>query len=1066
MKRFWIGSLAVTAAVGVLASFPSTGRTAAPALTTPTVAAPTAGSSAAAAMSAERPIPDRVRYNRDVRPILSDNCLFCHGFDKNTRKGDLRLDTKDGLLGKREGGPPVVPGKPAESQLVARITTKDADDVMPPANHPKRLTPRDVAVLTKWVEQGGEYEGHWAYLPPVRPAVPPVEDGADKTFVRNPIDQFVLARLKAEGLTHSPEADRTTLIRRVTFDLTGLPPTADEVKAFVADASPDAYEKVVDRLLASPRYGERMAMYWLDLVRYADTIGYHSDVPMNVSPFREWTINAFNANEPFDRFTTEQLAGDLLPNATLEQKVASGYNRLLQTTEEGGAQAREYVVKNFTDRVRNYSTVWLGATLGCAQCHDHKFDPLGTKDFYTMAAFFADVQEADIGRRETGMPVPSAAQQAQIKAFDDRIAAAKATLAKPTSALAAAQAEWEAGQAEGLAVEWKAVELSDLKGKNGTTLAEGPEHVVRVSPPAGGGFPATDAYTVSLALPAPGVTAIKLEAMSDPAFPGGGPGVSPNGNFVLTDFKAEIGDAKADRKSRTPVKFVRAFADFSQPEFPIAHAVDGKAATGWAVLPEFGKPHEAVFEFEKPLTAAATDRVLLTIGFNSQFGQHQIAKFRLSATTSAAPSGASSIPKDLRKTLKMAADKRTPEQRDAVAAYYRSIAPALQPVRDDLAAAERDKADLFKAVPSCLVSTSGPPRTVKILHRGDWQDDAGVVVEPQVPEALGPMPTNGKRLTRLDLANWTVSPKNPLTGRVFVNRAWKLFFGQGLSKVLDDLGFQGEWPTHPELLDYLAVDFAEGPAGSPAGHGWDVKRFVRSLVTTGTYRQASVPNAIAREKDPYNRLYSRQSPFRLDAEMVRDGALSAAGLLVEKVGGRSVFPYQPAGYWFALNFPPREWQNDTGDGLYRRGLYTHWQRSFPHPSLIAFDAPSREEAVCERARSNIPQQALALLNDPTYVEAARALAGKMALRPGDDAEKIRWGFAAATSRPPTQQEAGVIADLLAKHRSEYAADPAAAAKLLMVGAAKNPTAVEPPELAAWTSVARVMLNLSEAITRY
>ncbi|QOV91380.1 PSD1 and planctomycete cytochrome C domain-containing protein [Humisphaera borealis] len=1015
------------------------------------------GSTAGTATSGNVAVPETVQFNRDVRPILSDNCYFCHGFDKNKRKADLRLDTQDGQRTKRDEGTPIVPGKPADSLLIQKIISKDPDEVMPPADHPKRLSERDIAVLTKWVEQGATFEGHWAYIAPKRPATPEIRSD----FVRTPIDAFIAQRLQAEGLPTSPEADRTTLIRRLTFDLTGLPPSVAEVQAFVDDRSPQAYENVVDRLLASPRFGERMAMYWLDLVRYADTIGYHSDNPMNVSPYREWVVHAFNANMPFDRFTVAQLAGDLLPNATIEQKVASGYNRLLQTTEEGGAQAKEYLVKNLTDRVRNYSTVWLGQTVGCAQCHDHKFDPIGTKDFYTMGAFFADVQEAPIGRREAGMPVPSPQQQTELNRLDAAIAAAKAKMSESTPALVVGQAEWEKKlEGDVAAVGWTTLTPTDVKSGR-TALFEPATGIVRIQR-AKTAFPKNDTYVVTAAIPAGGITAIRLEAMTDESFPANGPGLAPNGNFVLTEVTASIVDPKKDKKDRKnatrDLKLVRASADHSQDTFPIAHAIDGKKDTGWAVLPETGKPHEAVLEFEKPVIAAAGEQLIVTLDFASVFPQHQIGKFCLSATTNPAPAGLKSVPPAVTKVLEVAEAKRSPQQKAAIAEYYRSIAPELAGLRTEIADMERQKADMLKTVPTCLVSTAGAPRTVRILDRGNWQDEAGPEVQPAIPEVLGKLPVEGRRATRLDLAEWTVRKDNPLTSRVFVNRAWKLFFGQGLSKVLDDIGFQGEWPTHPELLDWLAVDFAE--------NGWDIKRFIRQLVTSSTYRQSSVATAVMKEKDPYNRLYARQSRFRIDAEMVRDNALAVSGMLVEKIGGKSVFPYQPRGYWFALNFPTREWQNDTGDGLYRRGLYTHWQRSFPHPSLLAFDAPSREEATCERARSNIPQQALVLLNDPTYVEAARVLASKVVAQPGDEIAKLNWGFTQATSRKPTAEELGVFVELLGKHRAEYAADTEAAKQLLSIGSAALPAEVVASELAAWTSVTRVMLNLSEVITRY
>jgi len=997
-------------------------------------------------------LPERVQFNRDIRPILSDNCYFCHGFDKNKRKADLRLDTMEGQRQMRDNGAPVVPGKPADSLLIQRITTDDADDVMPPADHPKRLSSRDIALLTRWVAQGGEFEGHWAYLAPQRPAVP----AATSPFVRNPIDAFILQRLQSDGLAPSAEADRTTLLRRLSFDLTGLPPTTAEVAAFVGDSSPDAYEKVVDRLLSSPRYGERMAMYWLDLVRYADTIGYHSDNPMNVAPYREWVVQAFNENMPFDRFTVEQLAGDLLPNPSVSQKVASGYNRLLQTTEEGGAQAKEYVVKNLTDRVRNYSTVWLGQTVGCAQCHDHKFDPIATKDFYTMGAFFADVQEAPIGRREPGMPVPTGQQAAELKRIDDAIAAARAKMDVRTPELTAGQSAWEKRLADsGPAVKWTPIKPSAAASKQKAKTDVSDDGTVRVQGPK---FPRNDTYTINLSMPESGVTALRLEVFTDDTYPAKGPGLSENGNFVLTNVKVELVDPKKDRKTvRRELKLARASADHSQQDFPIAAAIDNKDNTGWAVLPQVGRPHEAVLEFDAPVVAAAQDQLVVTLDFASPFPQHQFGRFRLSATTNPAPAGVNSIPAEVRQVLETAREKRPPKQGEKVAAYYRSIAPELASLRGEVVQLEQSRADLLKTVPTCLVATPAAPRVVKVLNRGDWQDEGGPEVQPAIPAIFGTLPVKDRRATRLDLAEWTIARDNPLTSRVFVNRAWKLFYGQGLSKVLDDLGFQGEWPTHPELLDWLAVEFRQD---------WDVKRLVRLLVTSSTYRQSSRATPALKEQDPYNRLYARQSPFRIDAEMVRDNALAVSGLLVEKIGGKSVFPYQPRGYWFALNFPAREWENDTGEGLYRRGLYTHWQRSFLHPSLLAFDAPSREEATCERARSNIPQQALVLLNDPTYVEAARVLASKALEREGDDAARLTWAFAQVTSRQPTPDELAVLTALIAKHRKEYTAEPETAGEVLRIGAAAVPEGQSPSELAAWTSATRVLLNLSETITRY
>jgi hypothetical protein len=812
------------------------------------------------------PLPENNDFNRDVRPILSANCYQCHGPDKDKRKANLRLDSRDGLFSSPRGVTTIVPGKPDESELYLRITTAEKNERMPDPKSGKTLSSREIVIIKKWIEQGAAWKGHWAYLPPVRPQVPAVEVAG---FVKNTIDRFVLAKLREAELRPSAEADRITLIRRLSFDLTGLPPTREEVEAFVHDARPDAYEQLVEHLLSSPQYGERMAMYWLDLVRYADSIGYHSDNPVSVAPYRDYVIQAFNNNQPFDRFTIEQLAGDLLPGATLWQKVASAYNRLLQTTEEGGAQPKEYEAKYAADRVRNVSTVWLGVTMGCCQCHDHKFDPFIMRDFYSLAAVFADVREAAVGRREPGMQVPTPEQAAQLRKLQEQVAALQADFDKPRPELEPDQIKWEAGLLVG--------ELRRL-----------PRPVIDI-------------------------------LLTEPA-------------------------------------------------------------------------------------------------------------------------------------------KRTSKQKQDLTAHYRTVAPALQSIRDQLAAAKQKEAELLKVIPTTLVSVAATPRVVRILPRGNWLDESGEIVSPAVPRSLGQL-SGGGRATRLDLARWITARDNPLTARVFVNRLWKLYFGQGLAKPLDDIGSQGDWPTHPELLDWLAVEFMES--------GWDVKHMVRLLVKSGSYRQSSHASAEQKERDPYNRLIGRQTSFRLDAEMVRDQALAASGLLVRTTGGPSVKPYQPAGYWAALNFPPREWQNDKGDGLYRRGLYTHWQRSFLQPSLAAFDAPTREECTVERPRSNIPQQALVLLNDPTYVEAARVFAEHILAEGGTTtSQRLDWAFRGALSRAPRDQELKLLAELEAKHAREYAQDRMAAQKLLGTGDHRLPKDADVAELAAWTSVARVILNLHESITRY
>jgi hypothetical protein len=732
----------------------------------------------------------------------------------------------------------------------------------------------------------------------------------------------------------------------------------------------------------------------------------------------------------------EQLAGDLLPNPTLCHRVASGYNKLNQTTEEGGAQAREYEAKTVADRVRNVSGVWLGATMGCCECHDHKFDPYTMRDFYSLGAFFADIQEGAIGDRDAGIYVPDEAQEAELARMDARIGELRKRLDTQTPELDQAQAAWEKTALDPFP--WVQLVPESLKSSGGASFLVEEDASVRVA----GANPAKDTHTVALRGALAGVRAIRLEAIADPLA-----GRSQGGNFALTRFRVQAGGKD--------VAIRRATADFSQDGWAVANAIDAKPATGWAVLPHVGKDHEAVFEIGAPLDLAAGATVLLE--YQSPHPQHAIARFRLTVT-SRDPSTAAPLSDAARAILRTPAEKRTPEQKKQLADFHRSVAPLLGPVRASLQLAEKEKGEYLKGVRQSLVSTPGSPRTVRILPRGNWLDASGPVMSPAVPAFLGKLETGEKRATRLDLANWILSKENPLAARAFMNRLWKLAFGTGISKVLDDLGGQGEWPVHPELLDWLSLDFRKD---------WDMKRALRQLLTSATYRQSSKATREALERDPHNRLVARQGRWRLDAELVRDNALAVSGLLVRKIGGESVKPYQPAGYWYHLNFPKREWQNDKGENAHRRGLYTWWQRTFHHPSMMAFDAPSREEATMERSRSNIPQQALALLNDPTYVEAARVFAARIVKEAkGTPEERAAWAFRQALSRKPSAEEAKVLAALYADHLESFRKDAAAAAALLKIGQAPQPPDPEQAEAAAWTSVARAILNLHETITRF
>lgn len=1007
------------------------------------------------------PLPDVVEFNRDIRPILSDNCFFCHGPDKNKRKADLRLDTAEGLVGKPGTPGTAVPGKPDDSELFRRITSSDPEQKMPPAESGKSLTPRDIALLKKWIEQGARYEGHWAFLP--------VKRWADSRDPKSPttIDTLIADELAKHNLKPSPAADRITLIRRLSFDLIGLPPTPEEVAAFVNDSSPDAYEKLVDRLLKSPHFGERQAMWWLDLVRYADTVGYHGDQDMSVSPFRQYVIDSFNANKRFDQFTIEQLAGDLLPNPTREQLIASGYNRLGMMSAEGGVQDKEYLAKYIAERVRNASGTWLGITLGCAECHDHKFDPLTQRDFYRFEAFFADIKERGLysGAHADGnwgpfVKVPNAEQEAALTKLDQEIADIKKVLETSTPELAAAQAAWEKSH-----VVWTVLKPETITSAEGVTLTAKDDGSILAS----GKNPATDTYTFVVKNPPKGITAFRLEVLPDDSLPKKGPGRAGNGNFVLSEFavKQVIGDTIDEA-----VPLQNATATYEQTggaganpygKWAIAAAIDGDAkgkTWGWAVMEKVGQAHVAVFETMKDVTGGEGSSLTISLLQNLDNPQHTIGRFRISVAISPRPIRADQTPPpNIAALLAIAADQRNDAQKNELAAHFRSIAPALDAARKQLAEREAARKDLDARIPSTLITASVQPRMVRVLKRGNWMDDSGEEVTPAFPAVLSSQPLESPtRLTRQELAKWIVSKDNPLTARVFVNRVWKQLFGAGLSRKLDDLGAQGEWPSHPLLLDHLAASFAD--------NGWDVKQLIKSIVLSNTYRQSSLASRELREADAYNRWLARQGRFRIDAELVRDNALAVSGLLVTKLGGKSVHPYQPPGYFAYLNFPAREWQNDTGEDLYRRGLYTHWQRQYLHPSFLAFDAPNREECTADRPRSNTPLQSLVLLNDPSYVEAARTF-GENILRSGGSTtrDKLDWAFRRAVSRPIKPAEAEVLERLLQSHLDEYKSDATAANELLTVGAKPTPADLDKSELAAWTSVARTILNLHETITR-
>ncbi len=1001
-------------------------------------------------------LPEHIGFNRHVRPILSDKCYACHGPDSHARKGDLRLDLPPAEGVESKAAQVISAGDPETSELVHRIFTTDADDQMPPVDQKKQLTEGEKAILKAWVEQGAAYEPHWAYIPPA-PHAAPAGDGSTA-----PIDGFVQAVLVRNGLSAQPEADRRTLMRRLHWDILGVPPTPADVEAFVADQSPTAYEALVDRLLASPHYGERMAMDWLDAVRYADSNGYHSDEFRSISAFRDYVINAFNTNMPFDQFTREQLAGDLLPEPTREQLIASGYNRLNQITAEGGAQAKEYIAKYAADRVRTTATVWMGATMGCAECHDHKFDPLSTRDFYEFSAFFADIEEKGVygsGQKwDPFMYLPTPEEATRETELLAAIQGLETTLKTVTPELDAARAAWEEEvlkQRKDSESLWKLATPTETTSQGETVFAaiDGDRIIAR------GPEKAQDIYTLHVPTEDGVVRALMLETFNHPELDGVSRG---GGNFVLTQFVASYRAPGAETSTAIPV--VSAQADYSQAEYPVTNALNDDKRQGWAVDGHLTKgDHVAIFGFGAPVATAAGGQIEVALHFESQFAAHQIDCFRLKQTGNevAATTPWLTLPPALQTTLRTGAGFRTPAERAELADFFLATTPALQPQRDALVA-RRNEFDALKAgMETTLIAKSLPePRITRVLPRGNWLDESGEEVLPDTPEVLPDLGVTDRRANRLDLANWLVRKDNPLTARVTMNRLWKQFYGIGISKVLDDLGAQGEWPTHPELLDWLAREFVDS--------GWDVKHMVRLMVTSKTYRESSMPTETLRAQDPFNRLYARQSRYRIEAELVRDGALAISGLLAPDIGGRSVFPYQPEGYYANCNTfgGVLAYDTDTGSDQYRRGLYTFWKRSFLHPSLLAFDAPSREECTAERTTSNTPLQALVLLNDPTYVEAARVFAQRIMAEGGERSDdRIILAYHYALSREPDAQELELIRNLYHSHLMEYSQDPEAAKAVLEAGMTPVPEGVDVADLAAWTSVTRVILNLHETITR-
>ncbi len=1129
-----------------------------------------------------------IDFNREIRPILSNYCFQCHGPDAKKRKGvsrPFRLDNEDGAFADLGGYRAIERGKPDDSEFVQRITSDDPLEVMPPANTGKKLSKAEIALLTDWVKQGAPYAKHWSYAALVRPAVPIPQDAA---WLKNPIDAFVLTRLDREGLKPSPEADRRALIRRVSIDLTGLPPSWAEVEAFVNDTSPNAYTKVVDRLLDSSAYGEHWARIWLDLARYADSAGYADDPPRTIWAYRDWVIRAFNKNMPFDQFTIEQIAGDLLPNPTEDQLIATAFHRNTLTNNEGGTNDEEFRNVAIVDRVNTTMAVWMGTTMACAQCHDHKYDPISQEEYFRFFAFLNNTDDADRRDESPFLSLYTTEQIEQKANWEREVARLETILQTSTPELRAGQERWEKSLAAELT--WQPLKPESLKARSGAKLSRLDDQSVRVESDA-----KTDVYTLEFPETPRRLAAVRLEALPDDALPEKGPGHAagnfvvsrvlatltpadgkrPAGRYVRIDLPgkgkmlslAEVqvfsgadniaigGEAKQsstdfegvakraidgntdgrynEAKSTThtaasddpwwevdltnarpidrvmvwnrtdsglhvrlsdfrvsvlndkhepvwtqdvkappnpsaeyavsaakPVTFAAAFADYAQPMFDASSVLSNKDTTnkGWGVGGQTGKPHFLTLIPASRVEIAPGTTFALTIEQLYKMEKHTLGRFRIAVSEDDRAAEFARTPASVLAILKTAPDQRTEAQRIEVARHYLgAVAPELKTERERFATLKKQLADLKPGttVPIMKELPAASRRKTNIQLRGNFMA-LGAEVTEGVPAAFTPLPDGAPR-NRLTLARWLVDPKNPLTPRVIVNRYWEQIFGAGLVTTSEEFGTQGELPTHPELLDWLASELM-------AQH-WDLKQFLKLLVTSATYRQSSRVSPELVQKDPDNRLLARGPRFRLPAETVRDQALFVSGLMSPKMYGPPVKPPQPSIGLNAAFGSGIDWQTSTGDDRYRRALYTTWRRSNPYPSMATFDAPNREVCTVRRSRTNTPLQALVTLNDPVYVEAAQALSRRIASGGKTTEEKARQGFRLCLSRDPSADELSRVARLYEVTHDEFAKEPEKAKKLATEPIGPAPAGADVAELAAWTVVGNVLLNLDEMLMK-
>ncbi|MBX3412700.1 MAG: PSD1 domain-containing protein [Pirellulales bacterium] len=1014
-------------------------------------------------------------YARDIQPILARSCFRCHGAEK--QESGLRLDTADGAREGGYSGAAVIPGQGGDSILVHALTgTHDATQ-MPPEGEGERLSAAEVTLVTRWIDAGAEIPAdpsatsgksrrtseHWSFQPVVRPELPVLRRPA---WVRTPIDAFVLAELERRSLAPAPEADRATLIRRVSLDLIGLPPSPAEVEAFLLDNRADAYERVVDRLLASPHYGERWGRHWLDLARYADSNGYTIDSARSIWKYRDWVIAAMNRDLPFDQFAIEQLAGDMLPEATLEQRIATGFHRNTLKNEEGGTDPEQFRVEAVADRVATTGAVFLGLTIGCARCHDHKYDPLSQRDYYQMFALF---NSAD----EPSLQVPTDQQSKELPALAADLVQAQQRLKMVDENAPGRQADWEKKLAGRVGRGWQTLEPVEYHSAHGATL----EKLADLSLLATGERPRQDEYIVEVELPlGEPLTAIRLEALTDDRLPRRGPGRAGNGNFVLSEVTitrlppatAEVAEsAQAATGSATPTDAAETMfaiastrADHSQVDYPIAAAADGDTATGWAINVARGSMNvdrTAIFVLSQVLEPAEQgSRLRITLRHQHRDAGYTLGRFRLSATSTA--TDLLGLSPAALAALAIPAEQRSDEQRETLRIEYQQHDPERLPLAAAIEELKRQQKQLESSITTTLaLAERSEPRPTTIHIRGDFLRP-GSPVAPDVPEVLPPLEKNGERGTRLDFARWLVDGRNPLTARVTVNRLWQQYFGVGLVATENDFGTQGDPPTHPALLDWLSSEFVR--------NGWSQKAIHRLIVTSAAYRQSSRFRPELVDVDADNKLLARQSRLRLDAEAIRDSALAASGLLAREIGGPGVYPPQPEGI-YAFTQQVKYWKESQGPDRFRRAMYTYFWRSSPYPFLTTFDVPDANTACTRRVRSNTPLQSLTLANDRAFQEIARGLATRVIehLPEHDDAARIRYAIKLGLAREPSMNEQATLGRFVAEQRASFAADRESAASALGVTAEAGAADPQLAERATWTALARVLLNLDEFVTR-